>query len=198
MNEKKLVEIIHHYKQHRAAHPETWLLHCAQQNSLEEAIYEAATARNHEGKKNKHQWRLKNIDLEKFAVQLVDKADEIRKCTSFDELLDKVQRYKINGIGILTVYDTAERIGAYLDVYPDKIYLHAGVKVGAEKVLGMPLNKEFIHKEDLPEAFQQPDLHCGAIEDILCMYKDSFDDENESFIPKFFPHSGFKKKKSSC
>jgi len=198
MTDKKLEEIILHYKQHRAAHPETWLLHCAQQNSLEEAIYAAATAKNHEGKKNKHQWRLKNIDLEKFAVQLIDKAAEIKKCTSFDALLEKVERYKIKGIGILAVYDTAERIGHYLDIYPDKIYLHAGVKVGAEKVLGKQLNKKFILKEELPEAFQQSDLHCGEIEDILCMYKDSFDDENEAFIPKFFPHSGFKKKKPSC
>ena len=55
-----------------------------------------------------------------------------------------------------------------------------------------------IQKEDLAEAFQLPDLHCGAIEDILCMYKDSVDDENETFTPKFFPHSGFKKKKPSC
>eukprot|EP00218_Dolichomastix_sp_CCMP3274_P003534 CAMPEP_0170158716 /NCGR_PEP_ID=MMETSP0033_2-20121228/68936_1 /TAXON_ID=195969 /ORGANISM="Dolichomastix tenuilepis, Strain CCMP3274" /LENGTH=75 /DNA_ID=CAMNT_0010396165 /DNA_START=149 /DNA_END=373 /DNA_ORIENTATION=- len=75
MNEKKLEEIILHYKKYRDESPELWILHCAQQNSLEEAIYEAAIARNAEGKKNKHQWRLKNIDLEKFAVQLVDKVD---------------------------------------------------------------------------------------------------------------------------
>ena len=198
MTKAKLQDIILHYKQHRAAHPESWILHCSQQDSLEEAIYYAAIARNHEGKKNKHQWRLKNIDLEKFAVQLIDKADDIKNCTSFEELLKKIELYKTHGIGTLAVYDTAERIGAYLELYPEKVYLHAGVKVGAEKILGKKLSEKFLRKEDLPEVFQQTDLHCGAIEDILCMYKESFDDGNEAFLPRFFPHSGFQKKKHSC
>jgi hypothetical protein len=198
MNEKKLQDIISHYKRYRAANPETWFLHCAQQNTIEEAIYVAAVARNHEQKKNKHQWRLKNIDLEKFAVALVDKADDIKQSTSFDELLAKIELYKTHGIGTLTVYDTAERIGVFMNIFPDKIYLHAGVKVGAEKILGRKLQEKYILKEHLPRLFQQSDLHCGAIEDILCLYKDVFDDENEAFIPRFFPNAYGRKKKRSC
>jgi hypothetical protein len=198
MNEKKLHDIINHYKRYRKASPETWLLHCAQQNSLEEAIYVAAVARNHEGKKNKHQWRLKTIDLEKFAVQLVDKATEVGKSTSFDELLATIERFKTHGIGSLAVYDTAERIGAYMNIFPEKIYLHAGVKVGAEKIVGKRLQKKYLLKEEMPSIFQQADLHCGAIEDILCMYKDVFDDGNESFIPRFFPNAYGRRKKRNC
>lgn len=198
MNEKKLEEIILHYKKHRDESPELWILHCAQQNSLEEAIYEAAIARNAEGKKNKHQWRLKNIDLEKFAVQLVDKVDELKKCATFDAILEVVEKHKTNGIGTLTIYDTAERIGAYLKLFPNKIYLHAGTKAGAEKLLGKKLQQKFIRKEELPEVFQQNNLHCGAIEDILCMYKNSFEDEEETGLPRFFPNAGKRKKKHSC
>lgn len=199
MNQKKLKDIILHYRKYRNESPETWFLHCEKQNSLEEAIYVAAVARNHEGKKNKHQWRLKNIDLEKFGVALVDKETEIRDCTSFDELLQKVQKYKTLGIGKLTVYDTAERIGTYLKIYPDKIYLHAGTKIGAEKILNKQLKGTYIHKEDLPEAFQIADLTCGEIEDILCMYKNAFtEEEEESVLPRFFPNAGKRKKKQSC
>ena len=198
MNQKKLEDIILHYKKYRTTSPETWLLHCAQQNTLEEAVYIAAIARNQEGKKNKHQWRLKNIDLEKFAVALVDKVSEIKKCTTFDELLQNVEKYKTYGIGNLTVYDTAERIGAYLKIYPAKIYLHAGTKIGAEKILGKKLKENYIQKEDLPEAFQQTNLRCDEIEDILCMYKDAFTEEEESALPRFFPNAGKPKNKYSC
>ncbi|WP_046757106.1 hypothetical protein [Kordia jejudonensis] len=197
MTDKRFEEIIHHYKTDIALNPDTWISHCAAQNSIEEAIFVAATARNHEGKKNPHQYRLKPILLEKFAVHLTDHASDLEQATSFEELLEKVTRYKTSGIGTLALYDTAERIGAYLDIFPNKIYLHAGVKVGAEKILGKLPNRKFIYKEELPEAFQQTDLHCNAIEDILCRYKDRFDDDSESFLPQFFPNAG-PRKKHSC
>ncbi|EDP97788.1 hypothetical protein U8527_05540 [Kordia algicida OT-1] len=76
--------------------------------------------------------------------------------------------------------------------------MHAGVKVGAEKILGKLPKRKFIYKHELPKAFQQDDLHCNAIEDILCRYKDRFDDEKEIALPQFFPHAGKSKKQYSC
>jgi hypothetical protein len=51
-------------------------------------------------------------------------------CSSFDELFQMVDNAigGIHGIGPLTVYDTACRIGEYLNLKPEKIYLHAGTR----------------------------------------------------------------------
>ncbi|EDP97789.1 hypothetical protein U8527_05545 [Kordia algicida OT-1] len=122
MTDKRFQEIINHYKADIKMYPDNWISHCAQQNSIEEAIFVAATAKNQEGKKNPHQYRLKPIILEKFAVHLSDHASKLKQATSFDDLLKKITTYKIKGIGTLALYDTAERIGAYLGIFPDKIY----------------------------------------------------------------------------
>lgn len=37
----------------------------------------------------------------------------------------------IPGLGELYVYDTTLRIGAKLNLFPDKVYLHAGTRLGA-------------------------------------------------------------------
>jgi hypothetical protein len=37
----------------------------------------------------------------------------------------------IHGLGELYVYDTSLRIGAKLNLFPDRVYLHAGTRLGA-------------------------------------------------------------------
>lgn len=174
MNTKKIRNIIRHYKKLRQEHPDTWIEHCKNQKSLEDAIVYAALAENHLGKRNNHQKRREKINLEKFAANLVDKKTEIQKAKSFDGLLTIVENCKIKGIGPLTFYDTAQRIGAKIRLFPEHIYLHAGTKTGAEKLLGKRLKVKFINKTDLPSPFQNVHLTNGEIEDILCIYKDKF------------------------
>ena len=41
-------------------------------------------------------------------------------------------------LGELTVYDVAHRIGAYLQLEPDVVYLHRGTRIGA-RYLGLRL-----------------------------------------------------------
>jgi hypothetical protein len=69
----------------------------------------------------------------------------------------------------LTVYDTAQRIGAYLGIKPDRIYLHAGARAGA-RALGLRGRAESILRQDLPREFQR--LEPYEAEDCLCIYKD--------------------------
>ena len=85
-----------------------------------------------------------------------------------------VENCKIKGIGPLTCYDTAQRIGAKIRLFPEHIYLHAGTKTGAEKLLGKRLKVKFINKTDLPNPFHNANLTNAEIEDILCIYKDKF------------------------
>ncbi|WP_282774577.1 hypothetical protein [Phaeodactylibacter xiamenensis] len=175
MTTQQLKNIINHYKKWKRENPDTWIKHCENQEELENAITFAALAENHLGKRNGHQRRLKKLDLEKFAANLIDNKDKIEAAKTFDELLKVVESCKIKGVGELTCYDTANRIGAKLKLKPDLIYLHAGTKKGAEKLLGMKLRDKCIRKVDLPAPFQTDELTPAEIEDILCIYKDRFD-----------------------
>ncbi len=69
----------------------------------------------------------------------------------------------------LTVYDTAHRIGRYLGVEPNRVYLHAGTMEGA-KALGFKGNRSFLMRRQLPKEFRTPKPY--EIEDCLCIYKD--------------------------
>jgi len=69
--------------------------------------------------------------------------------------------------GELTVYDTALRIGAYLRIEPEKVFLHRGTRDGA-KALGFKGGKRSIRLDELPKAFHG--LKPYQIEDCLCIY----------------------------
>jgi hypothetical protein len=90
---------------------------------------------------------------------------------SFDELHGLVRRTigRISGIGPLTVYDTTHRIGAFLKLRPEFVYLHAGVCSGA-KALGLDYRADKLPMSALPKAFQR--LLPEQAEDCLCIYKD--------------------------
>ena len=181
---QKLHNIIKHYKQWRDNNPDNCIEHCKQQDNLEEAILVAALSEGHLGKRHNHQRRINGLILEKFAANLVDKQQEIETAQSFDKLLQVVESCKIKGIGELTCYDTTTRIGARLGLKPDKIYLHAGTKKGAEKLLGKKIYNKSISKKDLPSPFREKDLSEDEIEDILCIYKDRFDEAETEKISK--------------
>jgi len=74
----------------------------------------------------------------------------------------------IDGIGALMVYDTALRLGAFLQLEPDLVYLHAGTRDGAA-ALGVDRSRETVRAEELPAALQA--LHPHEIEDCLCIFK---------------------------
>lgn len=90
--------------------------------------------------------------------------------TTFVELHNAIETLKIDGIGDLTIYDTATMIGCPIGVYPEVVYLHAGTADGA-KALG--INGATATKEQFVEvcdAFEK--LEPIQIEDFLCIYKD--------------------------
>ena len=89
-------------------------------------------------------------------------------CRSFDDL-HRTVHHRISGIhriGELAVYDIACRIGAFLGLSPDRIYLHAGTRKGAQ---ALGLRGTTVHKNDLPPEFHR--LSPAEIEDCLCIYK---------------------------
>jgi len=170
---QRFLNIINHYKRYKHNNPDTWIEYCAQQVTLLEAIEKAASCINAEDKKHRHQYRLKKADLEAFASSLKGGIATIEACNNFNDLINTVRSLKAYGIGELTVYDVSVRIGAFMNVWPQYIYLHAGAKIGA---LGLIVDFEgdIIAKEMLPDEFSTSDLTCYELEDIMCIYKKMF------------------------
>lgn len=78
---------------------------------------------------------------------------------------------KIVGLGELYFYDTALRIGAYLNLHPEKVYLHRGTRIGAKK-LGFDWKKESLDPAIFPEPLKP--LKPLEIDYFLCIYKKYF------------------------
>jgi hypothetical protein len=74
-------------------------------------------------------------------------------------------------MGVLTVYDVAHRIAAFLGKPPHLVYLHAGTRVGAA---ALGIKGDVVDPDELPAAFAV--LTAAEIEDCLCIYKDELRD----------------------
>jgi len=172
---QELKEIIKEYNKNHRKYLDALLEYYKNLSSLKEAIICAGDAKDHTGKRHPHQRRLKKNTLKNFKKKLIKKKDKIQNVKTFDELFKIVEECKVKGIGDLTIYDTALRIGAKLGLTPEVIYLHAGTKEGAKKLLNKKrFTSKFICKESLPTPFLDKDLTPAHLEDILCIYKDRF------------------------
>lgn len=173
-NGKKFDTIARQYKAMRKKYPDRHIDYCVHQKTLACAIEVAAKAIDDQNKIHSHQRRVGRARLNFFADQLKLKKTYIKQAKTFEELLLTIESVKCARIADLTYYDTATRIGAYLDLFPDKIYLHTGTRVGAKYLLGNINGRNFITLEELPKDFLKHDLTASEFEDILCIFKDDF------------------------
>lgn len=169
-----LEEIVTHYIKHERKRAEGNLDSFRKYTSLSQAIKRAALARTSENTKHPHQQRITQEVLQKSCACLMAHEESLQNCTSFAELHDLINNLllPIQGIGVLTIYDTALHIGAYLELLPTQVYIHRGVREGL-KALGYSVKQRpTITLSELPTAFRL--LQPYEIEDCLCIYKDSF------------------------
>lgn len=164
----KYIVIINHYKKHVSC--DSVLNDTEKSTTIDDAIRLAANARDTRGHKHSHQRRINTDHLSKFCDRILLMKDEIKEVRSFYELFKIIQDCKVDNIGELCIYDTSHRIGAFLGIFPDAIYLHSGTKKGANEVLGK-IKGIRVLKNMLPAPFQRDDLSNSEIEDILCIYK---------------------------
>ncbi|EAQ81102.1 hypothetical protein DSM3645_21062 [Blastopirellula marina DSM 3645] len=136
--------------------------------SWDEALRRASFAETPQGRRHPHQYRLKWVNLQKVHARL--RRRNLAACETFHELFLLVEEaiLSISGIGELMVYDTAHRLGAFLRLSPEFVYLHAGVRVGAV-ALGLERSQKWLEPRDLPRAFRR--LTPQQMEDCLCIYK---------------------------
>ncbi len=106
---------------------------------------------------------------------LTEIQEDLLNVASFEELFLMIKDVKdgVNGVGPLWAYDTALRIGWYLNLYPNQVFIHAGAKQGAKILLetncvGMENLGRYVSLHEFPK-----ELHSLApfeVENFLCLW----------------------------
>lgn len=139
--------------------------------SLPEAIRRVAAALNRRDKRLSHQWRLSGGVLAESARRLHLAREKLRGAKNFEELHGIVDLTigPIPGVGPLYVYDTALRLGSYLDAMPDRVHLHAGARLGARTMLGPGRSRgPSLSLSEMPKPYRE--LRAFEVENLLCCY----------------------------
>jgi hypothetical protein len=167
---KTIKTIISHYKRHCRINSEneiSWFKSLETKN----VIYNAAFAVDCCGRRCSHQRRLKKNALLKSYQIIKTNWNIIKKSRNFDELYEimKSKLENVFSLGELYFYDTSFRIGAFLNLFPKEIYLHAGTRIGA-KNMGIEIkNRTKFKITEIPKDFRCMKPH--ELEDIFCIYK---------------------------
>jgi hypothetical protein len=169
---RNLVELVRDFRKRLGPEgplEDGYLAWMRQSPDLDTAIDRAVRSRKPTGKMHNHQSRVPLTYLLTFGRRL--KASWVH-CESFHDLLLYCQRVAQVGIGPVTQYDVAQRIGAFLGLEPEYVYLHAGVKQGAEALGISTKGKGHLTKSELPLALRP--LTADECEDFLCVYRALF------------------------
>lgn len=151
-----------YYQNHRRGNRDqlTWF---REQPSFEDAMLKAAKAEDARGKRYPHQNKVWKTAIPEAQRRLLDAADQLQGCKSFHELWLLLYTLlkpttgptkPVKGLGHLYIYDTALRLGSYLGLAPEKIYLHAGTLEGAKKFGFISGSKSWLELDELPEELQ--------------------------------------------
>ncbi|MBV8672433.1 MAG: hypothetical protein JOZ33_03280 [Acidobacteriaceae bacterium] len=164
-----LDEIVNDYIRTQRPYTGEEMMDFANEASASAAIRRGALCETKDGKRHPHQRRIPRRLLEHVEITLQDIRRKLANAADFAALHRLVDEEikGINGIGALTVYDISHRIGAYFGKAPERVYLHAGVKVGA-RALG--IEGDSFDPKILPKPFSR--LAPWEIEDCLCIYKE--------------------------
>lgn len=118
---------------------------CRTAPTFDVAVERAVRSRDANNKMHNHQSRVSWTARAEFGgliigqkqsihtvIRRAKRRKELRQAYAdpFDEMHDIMDQVKPPGIGPVTLYDVATRVGAFLDVHPTSLYLHAGVRHG--------------------------------------------------------------------
>jgi len=170
--------IIRHYQSRYRPKSEREIAWFRRQPSLEAAVSTAARAVDEQGRRFAHQRRIKLDAIQEAQREMLEACSELSSCRTFHELWNLLSGIllPVAGIGELYIYDTAFRIGAHLNLLPDRVYLHAGVRKGAIGLGIPPQSNQWLLMRELPPALRGLPPH--EVEDILCIYKRAVRDKH--------------------
>jgi hypothetical protein len=148
---------------------------CAEATSFEEAVWIACESRRRSGKMHSHQTKVPKDARREFGYRIIRGFFDL-SLTDFDQFHDFLWDIKPIGIGPLTTYDVAIRVGAFLNLEPDAIYLHTGARLGWEallgyRVMGPPPGAPYrAPRSTWPVPLRA--LSADMAEDFLCTYRE--------------------------
>jgi hypothetical protein len=156
---------------------------CAEAEGFEEAVWIACESRRRNGKMHSHQTKVLKDARRELGHRIIDAYPDIYRWQGwplldmanpgFDEFHDFLWEIKPAGIGRLTCYDVATRVGAYLKLEPSQIYLHTGALLGWYALWGganrAPFGGGRVHPDRWPPALRV--LSADMAEDFLCTYR---------------------------
>jgi hypothetical protein len=102
---------------------------CREAGDWDTAVQRAVHSRRPNGKMHNHQSKVKEVDRQQFGAR-IRRTWRDRTPETFDAFYDSLEEIRPHGIGPVTTYDVAVRIGAYIGIEPESLYLHAGVRAG--------------------------------------------------------------------
>jgi|SRR6185437_5545027 len=169
-----LDEIVEDYIRYERPGAREEMQEFADEDSLSAAIRRAALCKTKDGKRHQHQRRIPGELLEDVEARLQSIRRKLSNAKNFAVLHDFIENEigELKGIGELTAYDIAHRIGASLRKSPTLVYLHRGTREGAA-ILGF--RGRTLDSAMLPAAFSR--LTPAEIEDCLCIYKNELRSE---------------------
>lgn len=137
--------------------------------TLADAVRIAVSCRAPDGKRHPHQRRIARATLAEASRRIARR--DLSRIQSFGVLHETISTAcaDVAGFGVLTRYDIACRIGAWLRLEPECVYLHAGTRAGA-KALRLAHRNLSLDSADLPRELRR--LAPGEVEDFLCIYKE--------------------------
>lgn len=149
--------------------------------NFRQAVYRAVASRDRNGKMHNHQTKVPELIRQEFGGRIVGVWQydwPNRSPRSFDGLYDALVELRPKGIGPVTTYDVAVRLGAWLGLRPGSLYLHAGVRQGWEALWGPELRHRHLRgcfrvgRYNWPKELQEMDA--DDLEDFLCTYRAVF------------------------
>ena len=112
-----------------------------------------------------HQRHLANYVIDNFIAKLKELSTRIAKAKDFEELHKIIEGARIPGIGSVTLYDAALRIGARISILPEKIvYLHGHATIPDGRRSGKVEISSFV------PLFAEYGLKAYEIEEFLCCF----------------------------
>lgn len=119
---------------------------------------------------------------------LLKRINDVLQARTFDDLIAVVSQCKVRGFGELSIYDTAMRIAAHMNIHPDKVYLHAGASKGMEILEEKGYVQVGISQRKVVDMVQMPSsmqkLGAAETEHCLCSMKERMLDLQQNPNPR--------------
>jgi len=164
-------QVLAHYIKCQRPRLDAELAWFAQPQPIGAAVARAAAANGSDGKRLPHQRRLLKTVIPAASAKLQRAVKTFQRGRTFDELFNVIQVTigHIPGVGPLYVYDTALRLSAFLGLQPAEVYLHAGARDGAKRLLGN-LAVSMVPLAQFPRTLNK--LLPYEMENLLCCYRE--------------------------